>query len=316
MLEFLTIPLLATHLLAMDLASSGPLVGVWLRWRRGRPAGAIGKQLIWWSVFALLIGMTTGGLLILVIPGPWLWGALERFPADAYWFALVELVFSLGCMVVIAVGWQRLNRWAIVALAILSAANLLYHFPPLMAVIGKLASNPQFTTAEIIDRATLLELFTRGEVLALSFHFGFASLAVSAITVLYMISTNRLPGEPAEYRSVARIASGIALMASLIQIPVGVWLLLCLPGTARMALMGKSLGGSLAFVVSMVLSLVLLQRLFAAMLGEVDRKNLRTTVVLTCLVVLLMTASLRLSRSVPATPQAETKTALDASVQG
>jgi hypothetical protein len=79
--------------------------------------------------------------------------------------------------------------------------------------------------------------------------------------------------------------------------------------------MGKSLGGSLAFVAAMILSLILLQRLFAAAIGDVDRKNLRTIVTLTCLVVLLMTASLRLSRFTLPQPAAN-KTAWSAIAPG
>lgn len=311
MLELLSIPLLAIHLLAMNLASAGPLISGWLRWRGDEFSTASGRRFIGWSIYAFLLGILTGGLLIITIPGNSLWAALGRFPANAYWFAGAELLFSFACMLLIGWGWRRLNKWGIAAFAFISATNLLYHFPPLMAVIGKLAANPQFSEVEVIERPALLELMGRGEVMALSFHFGFSAIAVSAIALLYLIYRGTTDAAPE-----SRGAAGIAFVATLLQIPVGVWLLMSLPGTSRMALMGKSLLGSLTFMAAMVLSLILLQRLFAATLGDVERKNLRTIVTLTCFVVLLMTASLRLSRFVVPRPGTPMKTALSTRAQG
>lgn len=187
MLELLTIPLLALHLLAMNVASVGPIVAAWLYWRGDDYSMTLGRDLTRASIHAFVAGMLTGGLLILVIPGTSLWAALERFPANAYWFAGGELLFSLACMAILTWGWPRFNIWGILALALISATNLLYHFPPLMAVIGKLAANPSFTVVEIIDRPALRELMSRAEVAALSFHFGCSAIAVSAITLIYLI---------------------------------------------------------------------------------------------------------------------------------
>jgi hypothetical protein len=310
----LTIPLLAAHLLAMNVASAGPLLAAWLRWRNDEFSAAAGRRLIAWSIYAFLFGMATGGLLIVTIPGNSLWAALQRFPAGAYWFAGGELLFSLSCMLLIAWGW-RFSKWIIAAIAFVSATNLLYHFPPLMAVIGKLAANPKFTSAEVINRPLLLELMGRGEISALSLHFVCSAIAVSAIAILYLIFRDT-PAEEQGYASVARGTAGTAFAATLMQVPVGVWLLISLPGTSRMALMGKSSGGSLAFMAAMVLSLILLQRLFALALGDVERKSLRAVVALTCIIVLLMTTSLRLSRFVLPQPAAASKTALSANAQG
>jgi hypothetical protein len=315
MQELLTIPLLATHLLAMNLASAGPLLCAWLRFRADDLSATLGRRLAWSAVGGLIVGMISGGVLLVTFPGAGLWNALSRFPASAYWFAGAELLFSLACMLAIALGWKLINRWVIVLLAVISATNLLYHFPPLMAVIGKLASNPHFASAEVIDRAALLELIGRGEVMALSFHFGVSTIAVSAIAALYLLK-EPTEGEREVSQGVARIAARVAFVATASQIPIGVWLLMSLPGASRMALMGKSLGGSLAFIAAMVLSLIFLQRLFAAAIGDIEPKNLRAIVVLTCLIVLLMTASLRLSRFTPPQPAAATKTALSSNAQG
>lgn len=104
MLELLIIVILAGHLLAMNLASAGPLVSVWLRWHGNEWNNSLGRRLAWWSVSALVIGMVTGGLLIVTTPGTGLWNSLGRLPASAYWFAAAVLMFSFVCLVAIAGG--------------------------------------------------------------------------------------------------------------------------------------------------------------------------------------------------------------------
>jgi hypothetical protein len=154
----------------------------------------------------------------------------------------------------------------------------------------------------------------KSEITALSFHFGFSAIAVSGVALLYLIYRNG--SVDTKINSVTRAAGAIAFVATLMQVPVGVWLLVSLPGASRMALMGKSLGGSLAFMAAMVLSLILVQRLFAVAVGDVERKNLRLVVSLTFIVVLLMTTSLRQSRFIFPQPGASTKTASSMNAQG
>ncbi|MDZ4659153.1 MAG: hypothetical protein SH868_16395 [Bythopirellula sp.] len=314
-LELLTTLLLAVHLLAMNLASAGPVVCIWLRWGGNELNDSLGRQLAWWSIVALVLGMVTGGLLIVTTPGDGLWNALARFPANAYWFAAAELVFSLVCLVAISGGWQVLNKWWLAFLAVMTATNLLYHFPPMMAVIGQLATNGKWASEAVIDRPVLLGLMGRGEVLALSFHFGLSSLAVAGIAVLQLLTRQQKQAAEA-IASPARGAAVIALVATLAQIPIGVWLLTSLPAASRTALMGTSSLASLTFLVALVTSLGLLQRLVTVALGETDHKNLRQVVSLLCGVVLLMTFSLRLSRPNVPLPKAETKIASNQAVRG
>ena len=319
MLEALTTILLAVHLLAMNVASAGPLVCVWLGWRQqkfGELGSQLGQKLAWYCVLALIVGMVTGALLLLTIPGNNLWSALRRFPANAYWFAGAELVFSLVCMVSLAAAWNIVSKWWLAVLAFASASNLLYHFPPLMAVIGQLAANSRWTAEPIIDRPTQLKLMAYDEVLALSFHFGMSSLAVAALVVLDLLSRKSVEEISHESRSIARGTSTIALSASLLQVPIGVWLLTSLPATSRTALMGHSIWTSLAFIAALVTTIKLLQLLVMVALGETDKKNLRQVVSLACAVVLLMTMSLRLSRPTAPLSDEATKTASGASAQG
>jgi hypothetical protein len=262
---------------------------------------------MWLSITGLLIGILTGGLMLLASSNVGLMPALRRFPASAYWFALSELLFSLACMLIGVLLWNRVSKWWLGLLAFASSTNLLYHFPPLMAMIGELASNPHWTEIEIINRPDVLKLMSHGEVLALTFHFGMSSFAVSGIAVLKLFSRRPTEIGPEETR-IARGASWLALAATLLQVPIGIWLLTSLDDPARSALMGNSPLASVAFIAALVLSIKLLQCLFTIALGQANRENLQQAFSLVCGVTLLMTASLRLSRETP--PQnPSTKTA-------
>lgn len=308
--------LLSVHLLAMNVASAGPLVCVCLRGRRSAPtetANQVGRQLAWLSVAALVVGMLLGGAIVYVPSNAALWEALRRFPARTYWHASSELAFSLACMTVYAGAWRRLERrrWLHVVLALVATTDLLYHFPPLMAVIGKLASNPSWTITQVIDRPVLRGLIIRGDVASLWIHFVLASLAVAGVTALVLVSRR---GESVwadqSAQRAARVAAGIALGATILQLPVGVWVLSAMSQVARGALMGESPWASLLFLAALLLVLLLAGRLLAIAWGDAPRVDARRAGWLLVGVVVLMTASMRASRSGPsaiADPTGDTK---------
>jgi hypothetical protein len=308
-LELLSIILLGLHLVAMNVASAAPLFCIGLQWQ-AQAASEIRRRLFlrlaWSAVLALFVGMITGGGLLLFVPDDGLSLALRRFPAEAYWFAAAELLFSLVCLLALAVGRRYLGKWWLALLAVAAATNLLYHFPPLMAVIGRIAAYAQWSSEPLITRPILLHLMARGEVLALTFHFGLSSFAVSAILLLYYLSHIHSNDAPGEWQSIARRSAVIALAATLLQIPIGIWLLANLTDSARSALLGGAVASSLAFVIALLLSIMLLQRLVAVALGETDGKNLRWVGVLLCGVILMMTVTLRASRFGVEVPDAAT----------
>lgn len=303
--ETLTILILAAHIGSMNLASAGPLVGVWLG-LGGKTAGAFdeqafwGRRLIWWSLGALMLGMTLGGLLLLLSPGKGLWSALGRFPVRTYWLAGAELVISLFCLVMLAANWGRFakRRWLRPAMALFSSANLLYHFPPWMAVVGLVAADRHWTGESVIEHAQLLELMARGEVFALSIHFTIASFAIAGVATLGLVLRREPSGEISEEGcSVARRAAAVAGVATVLQVPIGVWMLAGSATSARVALMGGEPIPSLALLGALTLTVFLLQRLLAVALGECERRYLRQILWVTACIVLLMATSLRLSRS-------------------
>ena len=305
MLPFASILLLASHLLAMNLAAAGPLAAAWLI--AGGDAGdqrrhALGRRLTVLSLAALVVGGALGGMLLLV-PNPGLRAALARFPANAYWFAGLELLFSAGCIAALVAGhrWLRRRPVAAWALAATTAANLLYHFPPLMAVFGQLAADPDWTNVAVVDRPALLRLWLRPEVLALWTHFILASLATAAIAALWPWRPAAMPSEDNAdvSETVVRRLAWWALAASLLQIPAGVWLALASEPTARDAMMGGDLVASASFVGGVVMALALLQTLAAIALGDSQAATRRRAGWLLLIVVALMSITLRTSRTSP-----------------
>jgi len=303
LLESIILLGITVHLLAVNLACAGPLVCIWLHRRGGcgNFRDRLGKSLAWLSLAALMLGMLTGTMLVFVAPTEGLDEAIGRFPARAYWMAGWELVFSFFCFLIYAICWKPLGRgwlrWLHAMISLLGTSNLLYHFPPLMVVLGKLAADPLWTKTAILDRPAFRELLFRSDVLSLINHFGLASLTVAAVAVLVLLSRSRWDDlDQPSAKQIARKAAAFALLASALQIPVGLWVLATTTGGERNALTGGDPLSSLLFVVGMVLTFVLLQRLTAVALGEFDSGSLRRVGWLLVVLVLVMTATLRGSR--------------------
>ena len=300
LLGFFVVPVMAVHLIAVNLACAGPLLASWLhfRSRESETLARLGRSLAWASLIGLGLGMLTGGVLLFVPPATGLQEAIRRIPAQAYWMAGTELIFSAVCMLICAGCWKPLQRWRWLhaSISLLGATNLLYHFPPLMAVLGKLAADPTWSTEPMIDRPLFLGLMYRGEIVSLATHFGLASFVVAAVVLLVMIARAGEEDRDLAVQSIARKSAIIALVGSLLQVPVGVWILGALSNAEREVLMGGELLASLVFLGGMLLTFLLLQRLAAIALGEFDLQAMRQTGWLLLVLVLLMTATLRSSR--------------------
>ena len=303
MLQLVFILLMTTHLLAMNIACCGPLFCIWLRGLR-RPTtelrNQLGQTLAWWSLTAFFVGMATGGLLLLATPTTGLTEALYRFPARTYWVAGSELLFTAIFLLAYAISWQKLRerRKMHALLSLLATSNLLYHFPPLMIVLGKLATNPQWTALESITRKDFLSLMFEGEVLSLSTHFALASIAVAALCLL-TIYARQAPSEEQEIEPEPRLVRTVsitALLVTTLQLPVGIWVLATLSGQARNSLMGGDLTASLLLVGGMLMTFVFLQHLAGVALGDIQPQSLRRVSYLLVVLVLIMTATLRTTR--------------------
>jgi hypothetical protein len=288
--------LLAAHLLCVNVAAGGPLVAAWLDWR-GRGDEAARKAAKWlagWSLLGLLAGAALG-----VFIGWLKWDADYRslwtgpLSYKMHW-AGIELIFSL----VLMIGWwlwlpgRAGGRSIVTALrglvAILASTNLLYHFPILFSVAARLHDSGQIA-GEAIRGAGFRQLMLQSETPAMAVHVTLASVAVAATMLLGLSLRWRRTGDEAGAYKVALSGGRWALAASLLQLPVGLWVLATLPTAVQSRLMSGSAVGLLLFMGSIAAALWLMRELVNVALGDGTRPALIKSMALMLVTVTLMT---------------------------
>ena len=225
---------------------------------------------------------------------PRLVNVLGLFRYKVGW-ALIELVVSAAWMFAYW-AWLRWRppvnvaaRWAHASLAILSATNLLYHFPTLLTVMSK-TSRGEFQLDGPVTASSFRELAFRPDVLAHSVHFWLASIAVSGVLLFWTSSHARLA------KTATVTGAWFALAATGIQIASGLWLLMVTPPASMSRLMGGEVLPTSLLVASILCAFYLLQMLASVAFGETDRKSLRWTTAMMLLTVVMMTGTLYLLR--------------------
>lgn len=300
MLALIATVLLAVHLLCMNASSGLPIVCVWLARRsqilREPETRHVVLRLALYANWALLCGAVLGLLLGLVAHHSGhrsLAGILPYFRYKIGW-ALIELQFSAAWMFAYW-AWLRwspprsaIARWTHGSLAVLSATNLLYHFPMLLTVMSK-AARGDLTIAGPVNAAVFRSLAFRPEVLAHSVHFGLASIAVSGLLLFWL---------PVKERSTSITLTGarFALGATVLQIPTGMLLVMSLPPDSMNSVLGGQPIPSVLLVASVLSVFYLLQNLAAIAFGEVDRKLITRASQLMFAIVLLMSGTLHFLR--------------------
>jgi hypothetical protein len=296
-LEILLAVLLSVHLLLVDIAMGSPLICVWLEWRETRHgdkvSGRVGLSLARWSNWALAGAILLGCLLLAV---RWWFddrkylAALGAIPRDRLWFALGELVFFFACMGGYLALWQRWRqrRLAHRVLAIAAASNLLLHFPALFAIVSVLSTRPELLHHSL-DRSGYKQLLLDPEVLSRVAHVWLAAFAVSGMALMGL-GWRAGRGEERDPSSSRLIKRGalLALVPTLLQIPVGLWVALEMPESLRDPLFGGDWLASGLFAGSLLLTLPLMQWLAAIALGDHESRQIRNSIAVMVLVVLLM----------------------------
>jgi hypothetical protein len=302
---------LALHLLAANVAAAGPLIAAWMAGRG--PEGVVAaRRLVGWALAALVVGGFLGAGLLLA-PSDALRVAVARFPQSAWWFAATEILFSAICLSAM-LALLRANRRRPIAIwlfALISASNLLYHFPSLMAVVGRIANEPRWADEPVITRRVLVHLSLRPEILSLWIHFVVASVAVAAIAAIAIVGMTIPEGAGEDTFAAARAwlsrrLAGIALVASALQLPVGGWLLAASEVRMRDALLGGDLPATGCLLAGVLATVALLQTLAALAMGDATATLRRRTLWLTLAVVVLMAATLSLGRAAGAPPRRTT----------
>jgi len=296
------IAVLGVHLLAVDLAMAGPLVAVGLQWRARRrhdaAASALARRLAGWSMAAAVLGIALGLAALVLTPHveaePYR-RALAQISASRWWFVAGELVFYFVCMAAYVGPWRRMQRWPRwhAVLAILAGTDLMYHFPPLFAVISTLSLQPKLSDLPLIH-ALYWKVLLEGQTLAMVLHHWLAAVSVAAIAAL-LLATGR-PSELAVSLGASKWAARIALAATLLQLPVGIGLLLALPGALQNPLLGDDWVSTLLFGLSLVMALGLMHHLSVIALGDIRRGAIVRTAGLMIATILLMAATLQHAR--------------------
>lgn len=305
MLEIVLAVLLTAHLLLVDVAMAGPLVSVWLEWRAGRraeqPSDALARRLAVLSLWALAGGSILGGVLLgirYLADDRAYFVAVAAIPQDRIWFSLAELLFSFVCLGAYVALWTRWRGRRVLhrLLALGGASNLLIHFPTLFAVIAVVSARPEFS-GEALDRAGYRRLLIDGEVLSRVTHVWLAAAAVTGIVVvaLAMRTSEATLPNPARERHL-KGGARLALAATLLQFPVGVWVVLEMSEAAREPLMGGDWLATGLFLIALLFSVQLLHLLSAIALGDTEARQVRRSVaVMTVLVLLMVGTRLRLN---------------------
>jgi len=264
------------------------VLSVWLHWQGGRGDDAArfaSQKLARASLVALLVGVALGFLLLGRV---WLdadrayWEVLGRVPVRLYSFALAEIGFSVVCLwLLIRLQKSRLALPLILpSLALLSSSNLLYHFPPWMTTLRLLATRPELAEAPVLSRAFFLKLMFSPEVLSQTVHFAVASVAVSALALMWIVRK--------ESARLTAIGAWIVLGASFSQFAIGFWVLMQLPIFSRNELLGGHKIATGLFLLAIVGTLEMMHRLIAIGMGETGETAVRRVVTRMVLIVLLM----------------------------
>src|SRR5262249_13890438 len=155
---------------------------------------------------------------------------------------------------------------------LLSATNLLYHFPPLFAIAGRMARG-EGTVGEPLTSAEFRARVFEGSVLSQSAHFLLASIAVCGTALLlWTWLQGRASAEPSEIDKAAenaregsaRQAAYGALIPTGLQAIVGLWVLTTLPTKVQYDLIGVNVLATAAFGLSMAAALWLASDLASA----------------------------------------------------
>lgn len=312
MAALLDIVVLAVHLLCVNLACGGPMVAAWLDWRGVRgdgAAAALAVRLGRAALHALAVGAVLG---IVVAWLKWdanyraLWNGPLRY--KLHWGA-VEGLFSAFLLV----GWCSLlpkqaggKRWAAIVrslVAVVAASNLLYHVPFLMSVAARLHRSGE-VTGEVLRGAAFRRIMLEGQTPALVVHVALASVAVAGVALLMIASRRQSDGSETDTARLVRYGAWWALVPSLAQLPVGLWVLSVLPADVQAQIMGNSTVGIIVFLAALGAALWLLSTLANLALGEISPSLVRKAALAMFVTVVLMSAVQHLARRTPAATSA------------
>ncbi|MBI2478595.1 MAG: hypothetical protein HYV60_08135 [Planctomycetia bacterium] len=151
-----------------------------------------------------------------------------------------------------------------------------------------------------VDAAIFRSLMTESSVLARSVHFCLASFAVTGVALIGHGQWLLRKDEADEVGSrIAIWGARIALVPTVLQVLVGVWVLSVLPPLMQQRLMGRDPVAASAFGLSILGALWLMHQLSAVAFGDTKPRTLKLAIHLMYTVVILMTFTSRLALARP-----------------
>lgn len=303
MLILLSLFTLTAHLLAMNLATAGPLLAAVLQiaWHNDPGARRLTAELTRWSIAALLLGVLLGAGQAAVAwldHGPYLLKAFELLPVRRYWFGAAEIVFSWFCLAWYVRRLKRvadndapLSRWWLL-LPIAAGTNLAYHFPPLFTILGVYSTRPTSWDQPLSFVAALGD----AEVLGHWLHFLIASCTVAGLALAWL-SRRHVNAAPS-CAGIALLGGRLALGATVLQLISGLQLLAVVDDRARDALLGGELAATGGLAVALFATVALLHRLANLALVEFDQDEVLRAAMALFVVVLGMVSGLQATRRV------------------
>lgn len=297
----------AVHLLCVNVAAVAPLYALWLEVRAKRRgdlvAAALSRRVGLFGVGSLLVGIALG-LAAWALLGSGGHGrfsvVLARMPVERWYWISGELAFYALGMLAYGLMWQRMSCCRIVhrLLAVFCATNLLYHFPPLFVVVSEVSTRPELRD-EIITPALIRSQLLDGETLSRTVHHWLAAVSAGGLLVAWFAvrakdSTAHTVGEA--QKRIAAAAGRAALVATLMQLPVGVWVLVQLRPLARDSLLGEDIWGTLLFAGSLFTALGMLHQLATIAMGHTTKPRVNRAAITLLAITVLMSATLHRSR--------------------
>ena len=279
------------HLLAGGLAGAGPLLAALLRLFRkirtdaDEPLRALAAA----SIAAMFVGVVIGGLAAAAL----CWNAESayrlaawRLPGTAYGMLAAEWVFSLVLLAVYVATWNRLSNRPMLhgLIAIVAATNLLYHFPTMMIVIGRLAAEPGFAAEPVITRPVFRRLITSPDLLAKTAHFWSLSFLVSGISAAWIANHHA----KAPNHLMARAGGLAALLGLALSLFTGVVTLTQIDTACQRALIGGDIVTTAPFSLALLAALWLAYTLLPIATGDAPAGGVRRAGWLTIAATLLM----------------------------
>lgn len=309
MIGLLQVLIEAVHLVCVNFAAAAPLLAAGLEWRSARTGDS---RLVWAArrmAQLALVALALGAVLGLTMAGLLYWqlgsdyaASLRRLPTARYLYAAAELAFyglSMLAFVWLLPGPKvraTLRRWAGRWLALAAATNVLYHFPPLFAVLVGLRGEP---TGPPLSAAELKSLRLDPLVLAFLVHHVLAAVAVTGTGLMLLTSRNPPAQDPAQQKAdpLVQIGAWCALVPTLLQWIVGMVVLAQLSPAGRGALLGGDLLATALFGGALFATLGLLHLLAAVAFGPAEPRAAWRAAGMLMLVILLMVGTLQRSRA-------------------